>query len=88
MIIWLLQIDPREIFRRLDRDKDGYIGADEMELSSTYLSKFSWSSSSGVNATFMINSLDLNRKGFIEPIEIDSSLVEGWDNETNYMGLY
>ena len=74
--------DPREIFRMLDKDKDGFIRADEIEMSTAYLSQFSLYSSSGVNATFMINSLDLNKNGFIEPTEIDSSLVEGWDDET------
>jgi Ca2+-binding EF-hand superfamily protein len=80
--------DPKEIFKALDKDNDGYIHADEMEMSTTYLSQYSSSSSSGFNATLMINLLDLNKNGFIEPTEIDSSLVEGWDDETNAGRLY
>jgi Ca2+-binding EF-hand superfamily protein len=80
--------DPKEIFKALDRDKDGYIRADEMEISDTYLSQYSSSNSSGVNVTLMFNLLDLNKNGCIEPTEIDSSLVEGWDDETNAGRIY
>ena len=80
--------DPKEIFKALDKDKDGYIRADEMKMSTTYLSQNSSSSSSGSNAALIFNSLDLNKNGFIEPTEIDSSLVEGWDDETNSGRLY
>jgi Ca2+-binding EF-hand superfamily protein len=80
--------DPKEIFKALDKDKDGYIHTDEMKMSTTYLSQYSSSSSSDFNATLEFTKLDLNNNGFIEATEIDSSLVEGWDNETNSGRLY
>ena len=77
--------DPREIFRKLDRNKDGYIRKNEFEMASTYLDQFY---SNGSNATLIFNELDLNKNGFIEPTEIDSTLVQGWDENSNSMRPY
>ena len=72
--------DPREIFKKLDRNQDGHIHKNEIEMTFTYLGQFY---SNGSDATLIFNELDLNKNGFVEPTEIDSSLVQGWDEDTN-----
>ena len=71
--------DPRKIFQDLDKNEDGYISRDEMAESKKYLSNYSPSTgrSSGLmNVTDVLNSLDLNNDGLIQPAEVDESLGE------------